>query len=784
MLSFLGQWTVRHPWKVCLAWAILAIGVTAVAPNWKSSSHDDDIRFLPPRYASVRGYHLLEKAFPHDIFASRVLFAIERSEGPLTAADYRRIDRAVDELKSLSQSEPELQITGVISHREPLIGKRFVSADRQCILIQVSLGTPYVAVQTALSVEKAEERIRPLFAEPDAPRLHVTGPAGIGRDLLVASARSLDHTTIATIALVVIVLLLIYRSPLLALVPLVTIGVATWVALQVLALVTLIPGVQLVNISQVFSIVILFGAGTDYCLFLISRYQEELQAGAPSGPALSGSLRAVGGALIASAGTVMAGLGLMGFAEFRKISSAGPVIAVGLAIALVASLTLTPALLTILGRRAFWPRRISLGLPAPLQSGVWTRISRFVVRRPLLVLVFAAGLLIPFAILGLRVQPTFQPTGDLSPNAKSVRGLSAIERRFPAGESGPITVLLSSHNNWNTPAGRDQINVMCRGFLEIDNVAEVRSLTQPLGQPLPDFANLDTSPRANTVIARLLQELRRYVGNFLAAPFRRAQEHYAATIAAGDRTEYVTRIDIVPKSDPFSPASFETLALVEAWLRVQPPTGVTEAECYGVTVYARDMEMVIQRDRLRVNLLVLAGVFLILLVVVRKLWLAVYLLATVLLSYYATLGCTAIFSSLWADKPFGAIEWRVPFFLFTILVAIGEDYNILMVTRAFQERLRWGPVEGLRRGLAKTGGTITACGLIMAGTFGTLMVGELGTLVEIGFALGLGVLLDTFIVRPFLVPAFMLLVWKDEKRPEPAEIAEPRELCLEQPTAA
>jgi RND superfamily putative drug exporter len=175
------------------------------------------------------------------------------------------------------------------------------------------------------------------------------------------------------------------------------------------------------------------------------------------------------------------------------------------------------------------------------------------------------------------------------------------------------------------------------------------------------------------------------------------------------------------------------------------------------------MAAVIEHDRLRVNGFVLLGVFLILLVVVRKHWLALYLLATVLLSYYSTLGATALFATWFAGKPLGEVEWRVPFFLFTILVAVGEDYNILMVSRCLEERRRWGTREGIRRGLARTGGTITACGVIMAGTFSTLMLGRLGTLVQIGFALGLGVLLDTLVVRPFLVPAFMLLIWRDDE---------------------
>src|SRR5205823_4247976 len=169
-------------------------------------------------------------------------------------------------------------------------------------------------------------------------------------------ADSLGGTTLATVLLVVVVLLIVYRAPLLALVPLITIAVSVWVSLQALALLTLIPGIYLVNVSKIFAIVILYGAGTDYCLFLISRYCEELENGQAGPRALSRSVGIVGSALAASAGTVICGLGLMGFAEFAKIRCAGPAIALSLAVALLASLTLTPALLRLLNHAAFWPR--------------------------------------------------------------------------------------------------------------------------------------------------------------------------------------------------------------------------------------------------------------------------------------------------------------------------------------------------------------------------------------------------------------------------------------------
>ncbi len=774
MFRHVGRLVVNHPRIVCAAWILLAVGMTLIAPDWRSQTQDDDIRFLPSSYPVVRGYDLMGKAFPQDVFACRVILAVERPESELTDADFALIDSLTNELQSLAREDAALQITGVASCRDPLVGSRLTSADKHCTLIQMSLATPYLAVQTRVTVDRAEARLRPLVDRlgADAPQLHVTGPGGIGRDLIRATAESLDNTAVATVVLVVVMLLLIYRSPLMALIPLVTIGVATWVALQALALVTLIPGVQLVNISQIFSIVILFGAGPDYCLFLISRYREELEAGETRRPALVRSVGTVGGALAASAGTVMVGLAMMGFSDFGKIRCAGPVIALALAIGLTASLTLTPALLKLAGKAAFWPRRIRLMTPAHTGSGIWDSISRFVVRRPLTVWFASLALLVPLGLVGLQVSPTFKPIGDLSRTSQSMRGLAVVQKRFPAGEVGPISILLTSTKDWNSDEGRESIQSLSRGLGFLEGVAEVRSLTQPLGKPLPDLNYLSgLSPK--TAVGGLARGLRKELNALFDKSIQKALQRYVGKIDGASGPEFVTRLDLVLKSDPFGPESVAGLEAVEAYLRSDLPASCGRAECYGVTVHARDMGVLIGRDRLRVNMLVLAGILLILIVLVRKIWLALYLLATVLLSYYATLGLTALFAMWWSGQPFGEIEWRVPFFLFTILVAVGEDYNILMVSRAIQERKRWGVIEGLRRGLARTGGTVTACGLIMAGTFSTLMLADLWTLKQIGFALAIGVLLDTLLVRPFLVPSLMLVVWRDYEQPHHSPLARP-----------
>ncbi len=778
MFTRLGRLTTSHPWLICAAWLAAGAALTLLAPRWDARAVDDDITFLPARCDSVRGYQLLRQAFPQDVFASRAVLAIERADRPLDAADFALVDRAAAAIDQLRRDEPDLQIGAVHSHSDSLLGKRLVSPDGHCTLIQVSLGTPFLALQTRTAVDRVEAAARTAFAEagPAAPPLLVTGPAGIGRDLTRASADSLEGTTLATVLLVIVVLLVVYRAPLLALVPLATIAASVLVALNGLAMLTLIPGVYLVNVSKVFAVVLLYGAGTDYCLFLISRYREEWARGRAPSAALHGAVGHVGGALTASAGTVVWGLGLMVFAEFAKVRCAGPAIALSLVVALVASLTLTPALLSLLGKAVFWPGRP----PGPADlghGGFWDRASRAVVARPVAVLIACLVVLAPLAVVGYRLKPNYKPMGELRPTAQSIRGLDVIQHRFTAGETGPVTVLLTSSADWNGPEGRRVLGRASRAFASLDNVAEVRSLTQPLGEQLPAIPQLPPA-EGKGIFGSLLKTVKKGVDERFEQADRNTREFYLATLPhAADGRRYVARIDVVLRSDPFGPESGDTLDVIQAWLRNELPAqamglGGAGAECYGVTVNARDLASVTEADRWRVNVLVTGGILAILVVLVRRLWLAAYLLGTVLVSYLAALGATALAGALWAGRPLGAVDWRVPFFLFTILVAVGEDYNILIIDRALRERKRLGTDEGMRRALARTGGTITSCGLIMAGTFATLMFGGLGTLVQCGFALAFGVLLDTFLVRPFLVPAFTLLVWrwKEAARPAPAPV--------------
>jgi len=757
---------------ICALWLLAGAALALFAPRWDTRTQDDDVRFIPDRFTSVRAFQLMEKAFPQEVTASNLVFVVERDDESLTDADFTLVTRIIKDLEELRLAAPELKIGKIDSFRDDLVGSRLTSTDRHCTLIQVCLGTPYLALATSDAVDRSRAKVAGRVAEAGAhaPRIYATGAAGVGRDLTRTCGSSLEGTTVATVILVVVVLLLVYRSPLLALIPLCTIATSVWVAMNMLALMTLVPGVHLVNISKIFAIVILYGAGTDYCLFLISRYREELEAGLDGSEALEASVGGVGQALAASAGTVMVGLGLMALAEFAKVRCSGPAIALSLGVALLASLTLTPALLRILGKAVFWPRKA----PAPTKTrllrqlgaekdGFWDWVSRGVAARPALVWSLAFLVLLPLAVIGARVKPSYCATNELSPRVDSLQGLAAIKRHFRAGEVGPITVLLESTTDWDSRLGRLEIDHLSRGFAMLPNVDEVRSLAQPLGSPFPDLTPL---PDGDGFLHRLLVALQPTINAFLDELHTKSRQHYMAEIQDEQGKKYVTRMNIVLKSDPFAPESAETLKTIETWLHQEMPALTllpepARTECFGVTANAQDLAEVTEGDRHRVNTLVLAAIFLILVALVRNLWVAGYLLVTVLLSYYAALGATVLAGIIWTGAPLPHVDWRVPFFLFTILVAVGEDYNILLVTRALQERKNYGANEGMRRALARTGGAITSCGIIMAGTFATLMLAGLNTLLQIGFALAIGVLIDTFIVRPFLVPAFAMMFWRD-----------------------
>jgi RND superfamily putative drug exporter len=360
--------------------------------------------------------------------------------------------------------------------------------------------------------------------------------------------------------------------------------------------------------------------------------------------------------------------------------------------------------------------------------------------------------MIPFvAIAGYSyTRLSYDLIGDLPADAVSVPGTRALQEHFPAGVMGPTTVLLINPAiDFSSERGRKIIagvTEQLRANEQQLELADVRSLTAPLG--IAHAANAKPFAGLN-LPEETIEEATR----------RGSLQHYVTDL--GERAKIGTRFELVLRQSPFSRSSIADLEAVENAVRDALPADVrqsTQLYLAGTTSSVRDLASVIQQDRSRIQILVLVSVFVILCVILRRLVVPVYLLLSVLFSYFATLGVA--FAVFWLLDPAGfvGIDWKVAIFLFTILIAVGADYNIFLMTRIHEEERQHGQLFAITHALERTGPVISSCGIIMAGTFASLLAGSLSDMKQLGFALAFGVLLDTFVVRPILVPAFLIML--------------------------
>jgi len=770
---------------ILLGWLALVVGVHAVAPRWDDVTHDGDFAYLPERMTSVRGQHILEAAFPDYFSRSQVALVLARRDGPLGEADF---DVGAKLLAAFPPSEtPGDPIADVWSYDTPVLGRKLLSpvtAEGQAALIVLHLRNEFMAIDNMDLLRRVHETLAELRASPDFPpglTLGLSGSAAIGTDMLFAAEESIRNTEWTTIILVVLILLLVYRAPGLVVVPLVTIGASTVLAMDLVAMATQLSGLvewcdfKIFKTTRIFVVVILFGAGTDYCLFLIARYKEQLARGLAPRDATAEALRHVGSALAASALTTIVGLGMMFFADYGKFSNSGPAIAMCLTVALLASVTLAPALLRAGGRRVFWPFSAEAGevaLGRSWTAALWERLGRAILDRPGTILIVSLVLMVPLtrparAILGrlaggqtgeweLTVPVSYDLLNELRSDRPSVEGTYLLWRYFPADQTGPLTILaLKRGADFDSQEGRKQIARLTSELFDmtytdsrgrtVHPIESVHSLTEPLGDAPGTFNPLSKA------------------GRYKLAALSHPKTKATFVSQAPDWAGQVTRLSLVTQYAPFSKESVRLTDRIDKDLRAKAkdpnsPWFGTEFDLVGTTAGIRDLEEVTTSDRRLIQLLVLLSVLAVLVLILRRPVVCFYLILSVLLGYYVTIGATDLLFGWLAGPAYTGLDWKVPIFLFVILIAVGEDYNIYLVTRVFEEQARLGPLEGLRVAVVRTGGIITSCGVIMAGTFASMMSGRLGTMQELGFALSLGVLLDTFVIRTILVPAFFAIL--------------------------
>jgi RND superfamily putative drug exporter len=803
MFPALGK-CVARTWPVVLVfWLVLLGAVKLAAPPWDSVAQDREFALLPDDAPSRQAEQLLAKAFPGEQVGSSIVLVLVRQDSSpvLLAEDKLFIERHLEpQLRQIAHAEGGLAfefapvddplplgaVTAPLVERKksiigrirtpntPGIGSLLVSPDGKARLVQLELTTEFLSRQNWPTIDRVEAALAEMNAQGQVPaglEILLTGSAIIGRDRTYANLESARATEFWTVVLVVVLLVLIYRSPLLAIVPLATVFLSVQLALGVLALMAQAGWLTLFQGVQIYLTVLTYGAGVDYCLFLMARYQEEVNEGASFADAAAHSVGKVGAALTASAATVVFGIGMMVFADFGKFRQAGYTLPLSLSLVLLASLTFSPALLRLLGRWAFWPQAPRQAAASPSASR-WSQLLKFegfhrtwhglgqaLQRRPGTIWFTTVALMAPFALVAVLLTRylTYDIVRSLPDEAPSVHGAAVLQAHFPEGLMGPTVVMLVNPKvDFASDEGRsliEQLTYRLRTQREELQLADFRTLTEPLGitrsatQAVSDLK--DVPPEAAEKVVR-----------------DEALLHY--TTDFGERANTGARLDLIFHHNPFSQQSIANLEQVAQVLPGLLPTALrtgTQLSFSGPTASIRDLRAVTSHDQTRIELLVLAAVFVILLALLRRGLLSLFLLLSVLFSYYTTLGAT--FALFWTLDPTGfvGLDWKVSLFLFTILIAVGEDYNILLMARIDEEQRRLGMLPGITEALTRTGPIISSCGIIMAGTFASLLAGSLAELRQLGFALAFGVLLDTFVVRPILVPGFLILAqrWREHR---------------------
>lgn len=776
--NFLRNLTNRY-WPVVLAvWLVIALTLHFTAKSWKELARDGDLEYLPKHVTSLQGEKLLKEAFPNERARSQIVLVFARGGEPLNDDDRVQIAKVSDELRGTLDPDALVDLwdlrTDVI--KEMLVtpqGKpEIVSA-----MVVAKLTNGLMDVQNVPMVHEVERTVNEaMVGAPEGLKVGITGSAVIGGDMRASMEESLKSTELTTVLLVLGCLILIYRSPLLVFVPLATIGLSLMVSYDVVALLAehfgpdKIPGssFKIFTTTKIFVVVILFGAGTDFCLFLIARLREELAAGHSRTEAAGLALQNVTGALAGSAFTTILGLSMMAFAQYGKFVSSGPIVALCLFITLIACLTFTPALLRALGPLVFWPFGKKVLTPAAVEAdedptGLWHAISNWVIRRPGTILFVSAWLAAPLIFHGTKVHVTHDLMADLDPQRMSVRGADMMRQYFQKGAIAPLTVVAELANgkegaenaaDLNAADGKYTVGYLHAMLHELDIVKDVRSLYLPVGG----------DPRNKRWVGgTAIRE-----GAIAGSPL--AKEAFVSHIAP--HAGRVTQLSVVLDADPFAQEARDMMPRLQKALAdfaANPPDPAWKGarfELAGTTPGMFDLERITNSDRTRIQVLVLGAVYVVLIVLLRRPIDCTYLILTVLLSYWATIGLTQIFFEWLYGDSFHGLDWKVPIFLFVILIAIGQDYNIYLATRVYEEQAKLGKVKGLKHAVVQTGGIITSCGVIMAGTFIAMATGTLRSMIELGFSLALGVLLDTFFVRSIIVPCFYAIRAKREERRE------------------
>ncbi|MGI9092712.1 MAG: MMPL family transporter [Mycobacteriales bacterium] len=659
----------RVKWALLLLWVVLTVVVVPLAAKFSGQQKNEATSYLPGKAESTQVLHLQRRYGQTDALPAAVVYI--RDVG-LTAADRSVVGGDLARIKANG-----LMAGSVAEATRPGVFGPFASKDGKAL----ELVFPMASADSD-KLAKNVASVRTIVGRHDGLSAYVTGPAGQGADSTNAFSGIDGKLLLAAGIVVIVILLVVYRSPVLWIVPLLSAGLSLELAQAVNYLLARHAGLTVNGLSAGILNVIVFGAGTDYALLLIARYREELHRHEDKHEAMRLALTRTAPAIIASGGTVIVALLCLLLSELNSNVGLGTVAAVGVACTLLAMSTLLPAVLVACGRWIFWPFVPRAGTDSHAESSLWSRIGGGVGRRPRVIWMTTTLVLGVLCVGLVSLKASGLTDAQQYPNKpESVRGQELAQVHFPSNSADTADVL----------GLRSRQSELQAAIAKTPGVSGVTSAA-PLG-PYVDFG---------------------------------------ANITAVADTG----------------AAYDTVVALRSAVRSVPGA---QAKVGGQTAANYDVIKAAGHDTRQVIPIVLVVVLVVLGLLLRSLVAPFLLIASVVLSFGAALGISAVFFR--HVFHFGNADPSFPLFVFIFLVALGIDYNIFLMTRVREEAVQRGTRRGAVVGLTVTGGVITSAGAVLAATFAVLAVLPLVQLIEVGFAVAVGVLLDTCIVRSILVPA-------------------------------
>lgn len=669
------------------AWVTLLIGLIfaglAFGPLRAATTETNPTNGLSETSETGRVAAALENLPGTDNTAAFIVYS---SEAEFTDEQLKWLQGEFDPMIQMpagGANEKFLEFTNAELNGEPFVPPAQISEDGTTAFITVPLEQ---SDATEVITERVEE-MRAIAKEgmPSGLETYLTGPEGFQADLSGVFAGADFTLLLSTVAVVAILLLVTYRSPVLWLVPLLVVGTADGMAgqlgRQVASFFGIVPDGSVTGILSV----LVFGAGTNYALLLIARYREELLLHEDRHVAMAQALRGAGPAIIASGSTVTLALLTLTLAELGGNRSLGLVCATGIVIAMIAALVVLPAALVVFGRGLFWPFIPKFGGVNKSDNGLWGKLGRGVSKRPALVSIAGIGVLAALAVGASGIQVGLSSTEQFRVKPEAVFGQEVLAEAFPAGSTTPAIVIANN--------------------AQVDDVAKAAETVQGVD-----------------------------------------------AVTVGDSDGSITRIDVVLDAES---GSDEAYAAIKALRIALAEVDGADALVGGLDAESLDVKTAYENDQRLVIPLILILVFIVLVLLLRAFLAPVLLLATVVGSFFASVGASWLIFENVLGLP--ALDLSVFLYSFLFLVALGVDYNIFLVSRAQEESVKVGTREGMVKALSSTGGVITSAGILLAAVFAVLGVLPLIALYQIGIIVCIGVLLDTLLVRTVIVPALAFM---------------------------